>query len=132
MNNMANARNELEKVKKTPSRRSSPAENGPVKTTSPKLSMQEKKERLENSRRVVNVLNSVAGDKLSMGRLVLSDDEYGTDDDNIDNHRGNGKNNDNKGRLTVITKDLFHDDDDDDDHVNKDDEYSRIKNRYLK
>ena len=119
---MANARNELEKVKNTPLRRS--PEDGPMKSTSPKFTLQEKKERMENSRRVMNVLNSVASNKLSTGRL--SDEEYGTDDD-IDYHprgRGSGNNKDSKERLTVITKDLFNNDDDQDYN-----DYSRNKYR---
>ena len=100
MNNMASAREELDKAVATPARRS--VEDGPVRTHGP----QSARERKENSTKVMNVMNSVASDKLAIGRL--SDDEYGTDDDAVVGNSGRG------GRLTVITKDLFNEDDDDD------------------
>ena len=100
MNNMANAREELDKATATPARRS--VEDGPARTYGP----QSAREIKENSQKVMNVMNSVASDKLAIGRL--SDDEYGTDDDAVVGNSGRGE------RLTVITKDLFNEDDDDD------------------
>ena len=114
MDNMASARDELERIKTTPLR--NPLRDGPVRSTSPRVAAPERSEKSGNNRRVQNVMNSTPRNKLSTGRL--SDDEYGTDDDS--NYDRRDRNNI-QGRLTVITKDLFNDD------SNSYDKYSRSR-----